>query len=120
MALVPIEVHSLADLDHVYRAFPRHAWAGKVLVYLVGDNAKLVSYGSRLRLTIDGIDPRDGGHGVTTFEATVVEMPEMRLPTGVAACAIIDRQPGMRFRDDGTMTVDQAALMDKETQEPRT
>lgn len=114
MAARPLEVVSLTDLDHVYGAYPRPGWEGKVMVFMAGECAKSVSYGSRIRLRREDADERDGGHGATEYEAVVTEMPVVRLPAGATAVAIVERKPGMRFGRDGVMTRVAAWLVDGE------
>jgi hypothetical protein len=113
MAARPLEVVSLTDLDQVYGAYPRREWEGKVMVFMAGECAKSVSYGSKIRMRREADDVRDGGHGATEFEVVVTEMPVMRLPAGATVVAITDRRPGMRFGKDGVMTQVAAWLVDE-------
>jgi hypothetical protein len=106
MQPIPIQVHSLLDIDYTNRFFPRPRWKGQLMLYLAGSSAALVGNGSILRLAIEPPNSQPGEapeESLFCFDAKVEEMPFIRLPSGIAAAAIIQRPEAIDFGPEGRL-----------------
>ncbi len=106
MQPIPIQVHSLLDIEHTNRYFPRPRWKGMVMLYLSGNSNALVGNGTVLRLAVEPAGTPAGAAPEDTlyrFEAAVEEMPFLRLPEGIKAAAIIRRPASLDFGPGGRL-----------------